>query len=114
MSVEMLGLNRAQIRQNGTGNAVSEGATVQNKDGLNLLVRNLTSGTLALEIWDGNGWYQFENIVWDLATLPGPGLGANTTGAAAIFIQIARGLRYRLSSVATTDLYATVIDTGNT
>jgi len=111
----MLGIaGPASIRQNGTGNAESQPATIQNKDGLNILVASLLAGTLYMELNIGSGFIRFENLTWDLASLPGKGLAVNTTGNAAIFVQLARGMRYRLVAEGTTDLRAQVLDTGNT
>jgi hypothetical protein len=95
---------------------VGEGLTntVQNKDGINLLIDGLLAGTLFLEIYAHDGFRRYENLTWDLASLPGKGLAVNTDGSAVVFVQIARGLRYRLAYDSVADLTCLVSDTGNT
>ena len=114
-AVDMLGIaTPSSIRQVGAGNANGNPATVMTKDGINILVENLTAGTLYLEINNGKDFKRFDNLSWSLASLPGMGFDPNVSGSAAIFVQIARGIRYRLTAEGTTDLIAQVIDTGNT
>jgi len=115
MSVQTLGISAGiVINQVGSGNIVSDRAVVMSKDGLGLQVRNLTVGTLYIELYQGNEFYRYENLTYDLTNLPGQGVNPNVTGSSAIFIQIPRGVNYRLASEGTTDLQAQITDTGNT